>query len=186
MVTAPQRIVLIGTMCSGKSTVGRLVAERLGWGLIDFDRAIEASEGTTIAEIFRDRGERYFRRLEAQLTGQLIDQREVVLAPGGGWVTQRNLVEQLRPASLMVWLRVSPEVAWERHRRQAMVERPLLAVEDPLAALRAILAEREKHYREADAAVDTDVRDPPVVAADIVALLRRRREAVRAPPLTSG
>lgn len=183
---APERIILVGVMCSGKSTVGRLVAERLGWSLIDFDQAIEASEGKTIAEIFRDRGETYFRRLEARLTAHLIDEREVVLAPGGGWVIQRDLVEQLRSASLMVWLRVSPERAWDRHRRQAMVERPLLAVEDPLTALRAILAEREKHYREADAAVDTDVRDPRAVASDIVALLRRRQAAVRPPPLTSG
>lgn len=185
-MTAPERIILVGAMCSGKSTVGRLVAGCLGWRLVDFDQAIEASEGRTVAEIFRDRGEPYFRRLEAQLTTGLVDERQVVLAPGGGWVTQRDLVEQLRPASLMVWLQVSPERAWGRHRRQATVERPLLAVGDPLAAMRAILAEREKHYREADAVVDTDVRNPQAVADDIIALLRRRQAAVRPPPLTSG
>lgn len=170
-MTPPERIILVGGMCSGKSTVGPLVAGRLAWSLIDFDLAIEACEGRTVAEIFRDRGEPYFRRLEARLTARLVEERRVVLAPGGGWITQGQLVDQLRPASLIVWLQVSPERAWDRHRRQATTERPLLAVEDPLAAMRAILAEREKYYRRADAAVDTDTRDPSAVAADIVALL---------------
>lgn len=172
---SPERIILVGAMCAGKSTVGRLVAERLGWTLIDFDDLIEASEGRAVAEIFQTRGEPYFRRLEAELTSEMEGEREVVLAPGGGWITHAELVERLRPGSLMVWLKVSPERAWERHRRQATIDRPLLAVEDPLAAMRSILAQREEHYRRADAFVETDARSPGAVAGDVIALLEGRR-----------
>lgn len=182
-----ERIILVGAMCAGKSTVSRLVAERLGWSLIDFDDVIEASEDKAIAEIFQTQGEPYFRKLEAELTAEVAGEREVVLAPGGGWITQEDLVERLRPGSLVVWLKVSPERALQRHRRQATVDRPLLAVEDPLAAMRSILAQRERHYRRADAIVDTDTRDPRAVAGEVIALLERRRAGgSTAPPLTTG
>lgn len=174
-MTALRRIILVGAMCAGKSTVGRLVAERLGWSLIDFDDVIETSEGKAIAEIFQTQGEPYFRELEAKLTADVADEREVVLAPGGGWITQGDLVERLRPGSLMVWLKVSPERAFERHRRQATVDRPLVAVDDPLLAMRSILAQREQHYRRADVVIDTDGRDPRAVAGDVIASLERRR-----------
>lgn len=178
-MTSLERIILIGAMCSGKSTVGRLVAERLEWSLIDFDEAIEASEGQTIADIFRVRGEPYFRRLEAELTAELAGERRVVLAPGGGWITQPELVELLRSGSLLVWLTVSPERAWERHLRQSTVERPLLDGVDPLEAMRSILSAREGLYGQADATIDTDGCDPEAVAGRVVALLNLRREAAR-------
>ena len=178
-MTSLERIILVGAMCSGKSTVGRLVAEQLEWSLIDFDEAIEASEGRTVAEIFRVRGEPYFRRLEAELTAELAGERRVVLAPGGGWITQPELVELLRSGSLLVWLKVSPERAWERHRQQLTVERPLLDKEDPLEAMRSILSVREGLYGQADAVIDTDGRDPETVAGKVVALLSLWREAAR-------
>jgi len=165
-----ERLVLVGFMCSGKSTVGRLVADRLDWDFIDFDEAIERDLGLRIAEIFRDHGERHFRELEAELTREVMGRRHVVLAPGGGWITQLELVEQLRPNSLIVWLRARPETVLERHLTQLTVERPLLAVDDPLAAIRSILAARAPLYGEADEAVGTDDRDPGEVAAEIVAL----------------
>lgn len=178
-MNSPERIVLVGGMCSGKSTVGRLVAERLTWDFIDFDESIQRSQGRTIAQIFRDHGEPHFRALEAALTLELEGKFGVVLAPGGGWITQPAVAEHLRPGSLFVWLRVSPETAWERHRRQSTVERPLLAAANPLEAMRAILAGREALYEQADAIVDTDERDPEAVAEAVVAALNRRRLADR-------
>lgn len=172
-----ERVILVGAMCSGKSTVGRLLADRLEWRLIDFDEIIELSQGRTVAEIFRDYGEPYFRALEVELTRGVEDSSRVVLAPGGGWITQPELVVMLRPGSLLVWLKVSPERAWERHRQQATVERPLLAGKDPFESMRSILTEREGLYSQADAVIDTDSRDPRSVAGDIVALLESGREA---------
>ena len=168
-----ERLVLVGFMCSGKSTVGRLVAERLDWDFIDFDEAIERNHKQRIAEIFRDHGENHFRVLEAELTAQMAGFRDVVLAPGGGWVTQPVLVDKLRPGGLVVWLRIQPEAALERHLKQATVERPLLAVDDPLGVVRSMLSERRPLYEVADAVVETDSLTPDEVAAEIVGLLGR-------------
>jgi shikimate kinase len=175
-------------MCAGKSTVGQILADRLGWEFLDFDELIERGRGRTIADIFREHGEQGFRALEAELTEAVEGRRGVVLAPGGGWVTQAGLVERLREGSLLVWLRVAAERVLERHRRQANVERPLLAVAEPLDEIRSILAAREPFYRTADVIVETDGRDPANVAEEIVVTLRRRRKAGRetGQPLTSS
>ena len=165
------RVVLVGFMCSGKTTVGRLLADRLGWEFIDFDETIERKENRRIAEIFREQGEAHFRGLEAQLTEALGGVENVVLAPGGGWVTQPASVQRLRQGSVFVWLRVQPETVYARQRVQSAVERPLLAVEQPLDTIRMILADRVGLYGQADQTVDTDGRDPEDVAEEIAGLL---------------
>lgn len=182
------RVVLVGFMCAGKSTVGRILADRLGWEFLDFDELIERGQGRTIADIFREHGEQRFRALEAELTEDVVGRRGVVLAPGGGWITQAGLVQRLREGSLFVWLRVTAERVLERHRRQANVERPLLAVEEPLDEIRSILSAREPFYRTADVVVETDGRDPSDVANEVVATLPRRQDAARdeGQPLTSS
>jgi shikimate kinase len=167
-----ERIVLIGFMYSGKSTVGRLLADRLGWDLIDFDEAIEHREDQRIANIFREQGEAHFRRLEAQLTGEVEARAGVVLVPGGGWVTQHDLVERLRPSSLFVWLRVRPDTVYDRHSQLGLMDRPLLDVDDPRAAIRKLLAAREPLYQRADVTIDTDSRPAEEVAEQICELLK--------------
>jgi shikimate kinase len=159
-------------MCSGKSTVGHILADRLGWEFIDFDEAIERREKRRVADIFRENGESHFRRLEAQLTAQVEARKSVVLVPGGGWVTQRGLVERLRPSSLFVWLRVRPDTVYDRHSRLGLADRPLLAVDEPRAAIQELLAAREPFYRLADVTIDTDARLAEDVAEQIVELLR--------------
>jgi shikimate kinase len=168
-----ERLILIGFMCSGKSTVGRLVAEALDWDFIDFDEAIESRTGKRIVEIFRDHGEDFFRGLEAATTHEVADLRRVVLAPGGGWVTQSDLVDLLRADSHIVWLRVGPETVLERHAGQTGAERPLLSVDDPLATARSMLSEREPLYRLADTVVDTDGHEVETVAVQILESLGR-------------
>ncbi len=182
------RVVLVGFMCAGKSTVGRILADRLGWDFLDFDELIERGQGQTIADIFREHGEQGFRTLEAELTEDFEKRRGVVLAPGGGWMAQPGLVQRLREGSLFVWLRVTVERVLERHREQANVERPLLDVEEPLDEIRALLSAREPFYRTADVVVETDGRDPANVAEEVVVTLRRRRKAARetGQPLTSS
>jgi shikimate kinase len=162
-------------MYSGKSTIGRLLARRLGWEFIDFDETIEQSQNRRISEIFRESGEGFFRDLEAGLTKQIEGRSAVVLAPGGGWVTQPGLVTRLRDSSLFVWLRVRPETAYGRHLRRADRVRPLLDVADPLETVRSLLAARSPLYEQADEVVDTDGREPEDVADEIADLIRRRR-----------
>lgn len=167
-----RRIVLVGFMASGKSTVGQRLAERLGWDFLDFDEEIERRTGLAIPDIFRRMGEPAFRALEAELTAECGDLDHIVLAPGGGWITQPELLELLAPGTLLVWLRVSPEEAVRRAMR-ARTHRPLLAGPDPLARARLLLSEREPLYRQADVAVDVDDRDPDEVAAEIAGIARR-------------
>ena len=167
-----RRIVLVGFMASGKSTVGRRLADRLGWDFVDFDEEIERRSGLTVGEIFRRFGEPAFRQMEGELTREFGGLERAVLAPGGGWITQPGAIERLAPGSLVVWLRVSPEEAVRRALR-APTHRPLLAGPDPLRRARLLLADREPFYRRADVVVDVDGRDPDDVAAEIAAVARR-------------
>ena len=171
-----ERVVLLGLMCSGKTSVARELAGRLGWVHLDLDREIEAQEGQTIPELFRVYGEAHFRRLEAAATERVAGRRGVVLSPGGGWITNPALLERLGPATLSVWLQVSPELAVARA-GPSRGARPLLDVPDPLSAVRRLLAEREPLYRLADMAVSTDTLDPASVASLIEHEIRMRGAA---------
>lgn len=162
-------------MCTGKSTVGRLLAARLGWEFVDFDSAIEEAQDLKIAEIFRQHGEPFFRVLEAKMTAAVENRWRVVIATGGGWVTQPELVDRLRPQSLIVWLRAQPETVLERHRGQTDVVRPLLETDRPLDVIRAVLGERTPLYEQADAIVDTDARELEEIADQIAALVDQQR-----------
>jgi shikimate kinase len=170
------RIVLVGFMCSGKSTVAGELARRLGWEHLDLDRVIEAREGRTVPEIFRGEGEARFRALEAEATAEVAERRGVVLAPGGGWITNPSLLERLGPGTLSVWLKVTPETVLARA-GPGRAGRPLLDVPDPLAVVRRLLAEREPLYRLAALAVATDALDPASVASLIEHEIRTRRAA---------
>lgn len=149
-----RRVVLVGFMGSGKSTVGAELARRLGWEHLDLDREIEAREGRTIPDLFRVYGEGRFRALEAAATEEAAGRARVVLSPGGGWITNPVLLERLGPGTLSVWLRVSPEAVLARVGRSG--DRPLLDVPDPARVVERLLAEREPLYQRADLRVDTD------------------------------
>ncbi len=170
------RVILIGFMCSGKSTVGRLLAERLGWDFLDFDATIEMEQGMDVHEIFARRGEAVFRALERDLTERIAPQRRVVLAPGGGWVTQPELLEELRPGSLTAWLKVGPRTVLERHRRQGGV-RPLLRVGPLEEQVPALITAREPFYCRADYALDTESRQPAELAAELADWVAREGDS---------
>lgn len=155
MTHAKALIVLVGLPGAGKSTVGRGLAARLGWRFIDLDQAIEGRASMTVARIFEERGEAEFRRLEAECTRAVAVEREVVLAPGGGWIVNEKARNLLGSGAMMVWLQVSPESAVERlgtHRG----ERPLLAGERPLERMRQLLEARVHAYSAADLHLDTE------------------------------
>lgn len=169
---AVTRVVLIGFMAAGKTTVGRRLADYLGWAFLDFDEEIERRTGLTIPEIFRLRGEPEFRALEEELTRDAAAIDHAVMAPGGGWITQPELLEYFGPETLVVWLRISPEEALLRANR-ALTHRPLLAgAPDPLVRARMLIREREPLYRLADVVVDVDGRDADAVARQIASLVK--------------
>jgi shikimate kinase len=170
-----ERVVLLGFMASGKTAVGAALARRLGWEHIDLDTEIERREGLPIAEIFVKRGEAHFRWLEAAATERIASAREVVLSPGGGWITNPKLLGRLGSRTLSVWLQVSPEEILRRLESAGEVERrPLLRAPDPADTVRRMLRDREPLYRLAEVAVSTDGRDVEDIAEGIELLVRNR------------
>ncbi|CAN5630762.1 MAG: shikimate kinase [Gemmatimonadetes bacterium] len=171
-----KRLVLLGFMGAGKSSVGPILARRFAWEFIDLDSEIERSARHSIPEIFASKGEAAFRKIEAEVTTRVIGRERIVLAPGGGWLANEQVAERGSAGTVTVWLRVSPEEVLRRvgSRRDG---RPLLAVADPDAAVRRLLSQREPLYREADLTVDTDGRTAQAVATEIETLLNLRGSA---------
>ena len=176
-VTA-KRIFLVGLSGSGKSTVGRVLAGRLGWEFADSDDEVEAATGRSIPDIFRDDGEGRFRELEAEVLRDLCDREPIVVATGGGAPT----TEASRLAlghGFVIWLSISPERAADRLRDDSETEtRPLLAG-DAVARLRVLLAARVDLYRNADAAIDVDGMSPEQAASEIAQLWEEWRSNPR-------
>jgi shikimate kinase len=156
-------LILVGLPGSGKSTVAAILARRLGRTFLDFDAEITRREGLTIAEIFAQRGEPVFRQLEHALTEEVALCGGMVLAPGGGWVSQPDTVALLRPTARMVYLAISPAGAIRRMGRN-VVGRPLLSRPDPRSELERLLMTRRSVYESADLVVNVEHLDPQRVA----------------------
>jgi shikimate kinase len=159
----------VGLPGSGKSTVGRRVARRLGRPFVDFDSEIERREGKSVAQIFAQVGEPGFRALELALTKELAQSSGMILAPGGGWTTIPGATALLRPPARMIYLRVKAEVAIGRILRGRRI-RPLLQTTDPLETLKELLAEREAGYLTADHVIDVEVVKSQQLIATIARL----------------
>ncbi|HEU4565884.1 MAG TPA: shikimate kinase [Gemmatimonadaceae bacterium] len=151
-----RHIVLVGLPGAGKSTVGRAAAPRLGRPFLDFDEEIERRTAMSVAELFARWGEPRFRALERELTRELLHAPPMVLAPGGGWIANADMVALLRPSARIIYLRLRPETALARL-GDAALSRPLLRVSDPLAELRRLLDRRAAHYLAADHVLDVDL-----------------------------
>jgi shikimate kinase len=146
------RIFLVGFMCSGKSTVGKLLANKLGYTFWDIDQVIEEREGKSIEEIFKDRGEEYFRSLEKKVLEEFLKKEKVVVSTGGGLGADQIAMETMKSAGLVVWLDLDFETFLQRCAHQE--GRPLL--KEGLDYLRALMEEREKVYRLAHVRLKTD------------------------------
>lgn len=176
------RVVLIGFMGAGKSTVGRRLASAMGWECVDLDDEIADQEGMEVSEIIARRGIAVFRAVESRMGREVLRRRRAVIAVGGGWPSEPGNMDLLGKGTLSVWLQVRPETALRRLAR-SRAPRPLLESPDPLAQAESLLAARSAHYRRAALAVDTESRSPHDVAARILELLRSggaRAQAARA------
>ncbi len=164
-------LVLVGLPGAGKSTIGRLLAKTMGRPFLDFDVEIERRTGKTVARLFVEEGEAAFRAREVALTRELAAAPPMVLAPGGGWITNPEVVALVRPPGRIIHLRISPEAAVRRLTR-ARVVRPLLRSDDPQAVMQGLWAKRAHLYSQADLELDVEVVDSQQVVDNIVALAR--------------
>ena len=163
----PPHIILVGLAGAGKSTAGLAVAERLKRVFVDLDREIERREQATVADIFAEKGEPFFRAKERELTLELSRSGNMVLAPGGGWITNADVVALLRPPGRIIYLKAKPETALARLGAERST-RPLLMRPDPLGELKRMLKQREPMYAKADHVIDTERLKPQQVVEEIL------------------
>jgi len=164
------RLILTGFMGTGKTTVGRRAAERLGWVFVDTDELIEATEGRTIAAIFSKEGEAYFRAREREAIRKVAALENVVIATGGGTIVDEENLRVLEAAGPVVCLTARVDVILQRTRGDS---RPLLADADGETAVRSLLAAREAAYRRATYTIDTSEIGIDAVVERVVEIARR-------------
>lgn len=177
--SSTEPIVLVGLMGAGKTSVGRLLAERLGRAFVDLDREIESAAGASVRDVFNTEGEVGFRAREATaLAAQLSRRDGPVIATGGGVVTTPANLAALEQCRHVVWLRATPTVLAERVDRDGPT-RPLLSGSAAAQALTRLDEERSPLYgRVATVVVDTDGLAPDEVVDTVVATLAAPAAAV--------
>ena len=168
---AGRSLYLVGMMGSGKTSTGRPLAERLGYGFVDADAVIEQAAGCSIPDIFDRDGEAGFRSLESQVLSAISQRHSLVVATGGGVVTQPENWGMLH-SGIVIWLDVMPDQLLQRLNADSTV-RPLLQTADPEAALNELLNERRPLYAEADLTVVINDETPEAVADGILQLVPR-------------
>ena len=164
-------LILTGCMGSGKSSVGKIVAERLGYRFVDLDAEIVTASGCSINDIFARDGEQEFRTLESSLLERILTAGEgSVLATGGGAVISVQNRMQMRNRGVIINLKVTIEQVLLR--LKGCIDRPLLAGAD--AAMRAtmLMNERDQFYADADIRIDTDGKSVEDVATEILCRLK--------------
>lgn len=172
----PDNLVLVGFMGAGKSSVGRVLAKRLGRCFVETDDVISGREGCSIPEIFARHGEAYFRAAEEDVVGLLALKQGEVIATGGGLPCREGRMEALRALGTVIWLAGDFDTLYERARRAG--ERPMLAHRSR-DEVEALYRSREPFYRAADLIVDTTGLGPDQVVARVLAALAARERAAR-------
>lgn len=170
-------LVLVGYMGTGKSTVGKKLARRMGMKFVDSDKEVERVTGLTINQIFKKYKEVRFRSEEKAALRRLTMNSGQVISTGGGAVADPENLEMLKHNGFMVCLTAKPEVLYERLKRKK--NRPLLQTPDPLATIRQMMADRATFYAMADATIDTSEMDLEAVVAEVTRLFQEYKAQKR-------
>ena len=175
-------LVLIGYRCSGKTSVGRIVAERTGMAFHDTDELIEKSAGQSIEEIVERHGWDRFREIERDVIKEASEFDNAVIATGGGVVMDEGNVKNLRRNGYVIWLEGNADVLMKRMEKDMAAGncRPSLTGIDPVAETRKVLEIRNPIYRRAaDLVIDTDALSPDEAAERVMKEVRGLRSEVR-------
>ncbi|WGS21353.1 helix-turn-helix transcriptional regulator [Bradyrhizobium sp. ISRA463] len=176
-LSAPRRasfsgIALIGLRGAGKTTLGRMLAKKIGWSFVELNKEIEAQNGLSVAEIIALYGQEGFRRMEQAALTQLLARKEpMVLATGGGIVSEPLTFDLILSSFYTIWLKAEPEEHMARVRRQGDL-RPMADDRSAMAELRNILVSREPLYARASAVVDTAGLSVDAAAARLIDSVR--------------
>jgi shikimate kinase len=162
----PRHLVLVGLPGSGKSTVGKLVAEGLTAPLIDVDSLLIREMGMPVAQIFGMVGELRFRKMERDAVLAALQASPAVVVPGAGWAAQPGQLDEARAIATIIYLKCTATVAARRSEEGEV--RPLLIGVDPLQRMRELLKAREPFYRLADYEVAAESSSPAVVAEGVI------------------
>lgn len=166
-MSLPNRVVLVGPMGAGKSTIGRMLAKELGYRFLDSDRIIEDRCGANIPWIFDVEGEDGFRLRETAMLRELSGELQTVLATGGGAVMREENHAHLKRDAVVVYLKTSLEQQVERTRKDK--NRPLLQNDNPEAVLRRLFELRDPLYTDlADIVMFTDRKSPRLVVRQLI------------------
>jgi shikimate kinase len=156
------RIYLTGFMTSGKSTLGRILANVIGWKFYDLDKELERDEGIKVTEIFETKGEPYFRKIETEKLKELSRVKRVIISLGGGTIANEENADLITAKGKLIYLKVEPEIIYTRIKKKT--DRPLFkefvlaenCKEDFLKKISTMLKEREKYYLKADIIFQVD------------------------------
>ena len=159
-------------MGTGKTAVGKELARLLDMKLIDVDTEIERSRKMNINEIFKQSGEQRFREIETEMIKMISGNRNVVISTGGGAVLRQENMDALRENGIIICLTATPETILQRTSNSD--DRPLLRVENPFEKIKGLLDFRKPYYEKADIVIDTEEKNPLLIAEEIIEKVKNR------------
>ena len=164
-------IILVGFMGTGKSVVGKKLAEKLKRDFLELDDSIEAKENMSIKDIFEKKGEPYFRSVEKEVVKESSSRKNIIISAGGGAIVDEENFKNLKNSGTIICLKASPETILKRTKDLKI--HPLLNVSDPKARIKELLLKREPYYNRADFAIETDGISAGHIADKIIDILSK-------------